>query len=65
MKTVIITVTVYTVILVSLLAITPAPPEGRYYDCSLAEFHPDFPQEVKEACRKLRIKTPTTPGLTT
>jgi hypothetical protein len=24
------------------------------YDCSLAEFHPDYPIQVKEACRKVR-----------
>lgn len=23
------------------------------YDCRLAEFHPDFPQDVREQCRKL------------
>lgn len=27
--------------------------QGRVYDCSLAEFHPDYPKEVKEECRKL------------
>jgi hypothetical protein len=26
----------------------------RVYDCSLAEFHPDYPQAVREECRKLR-----------
>jgi hypothetical protein len=29
-------------------------PQGRFYDCSLAEFHPDYPVEVKNECRKLR-----------
>ena len=29
-------------------------PEGKVYDCSLAEWHPDIPTEVKEECRKLR-----------
>jgi hypothetical protein len=24
------------------------------YDCSMAEFHPDYPIAVKEGCRKLR-----------
>jgi len=28
--------------------------EGRYYDCSIAEWHPDVPIEVKEECRKRR-----------
>ena len=32
-----------------------APNEGyRVYDCSLAEFHPDYPPAVREECRKLR-----------
>jgi hypothetical protein len=65
MKTVIITIIVYTVCLIGILSVIPAPSEGRYYDCSIAEFHPDFPKEVREECRKLRIKSPTTPGLTT
>jgi hypothetical protein len=26
------------------------------YNCSLAEISPDFPLEVKEACRKLRAE---------
>jgi hypothetical protein len=31
-------------------------PSERYrvYDCSLAEFHPDYPQAVREECRKLK-----------
>jgi hypothetical protein len=24
------------------------------YDCSLAEFHPDYPIQVREECRRLR-----------
>jgi len=28
--------------------------QGRYYDCSMAEWHPDFPVKVKEACRARR-----------
>ena len=27
---------------------------GRFYDCSLSEFHPDYPPEVKDECRKIR-----------
>ena len=38
---------------VFILSITPMP-ETKVYDCSLAEFHPDFPAEVKEQCRNLR-----------
>jgi hypothetical protein len=28
--------------------------EYRVYDCSLAEFHPDYPQAVREECRRIR-----------
>jgi len=27
------------------------------YDCSIAEFHPDVPIEVREACRKIKHVT--------
>jgi hypothetical protein len=27
-------------------------PEGRIYDCGMAEWHPDIPVEVKEECRR-------------
>lgn len=37
---------------VFILSITPMP-DTKVYDCSLAEFHPDFPPDVKEQCRKL------------
>lgn len=26
------------------------------YDCSIAEFHPDYPKEVKEKCREIRLQ---------
>jgi uncharacterized short protein YbdD (DUF466 family) len=26
----------------------------KVYDCSMSEFHPDFPKDVREECRKLR-----------
>jgi hypothetical protein len=36
------------------------PSEGyRVYDCSLAEFHPDYPTAVREECRRLRINSTT------
>ncbi len=28
-------------------------PEGKVYDCTLAEISPDYPVEVKEECRRL------------
>jgi hypothetical protein len=30
--------------------------KGRYYDCRLSEISPDFPTEVREQCRKLRLE---------
>ena len=31
-------------------------PQEQYkvYDCSLAEFHPDYPPAVREECRRIR-----------
>jgi hypothetical protein len=29
-------------------------PEYRVYDCSMAEWHPDIPLEIREECRKRR-----------
>ena len=31
-------------------------PKEKIYDCSLAEISPDYPIEVKEACRKIRAR---------
>jgi hypothetical protein len=39
----------------ALLSFIPMP-EVRIYDCNLSEFHPDYPPEVKEECRKKRIE---------
>lgn len=33
--------------------------EGKVYDCTLAEISPDFPIEVKEECRRLRVRRTT------
>jgi hypothetical protein len=29
-------------------------PEYKVYDCSIAEWHPDIPLEVKQQCRELK-----------
>jgi len=36
-----------------LIAILPFP-EQKFYDCSLSEISPDFPIEVKQACREAK-----------
>ncbi len=28
-------------------------PDGRLYDCRMADFHPDYPPKVREACREI------------
>lgn len=28
----------------------------KKYDCSISEFSPDYPVEVKEACRRMRAE---------
>ena len=38
-----------------ILYFIPAPEEGyRVIDCGMAEWHPDIPAEIKEACRNQR-----------
>ena len=59
MKIALITILVYTRVLIGVLAIIPAPDEARYYDCSMAEFNPDYPKEVREECRKIRNNSKT------
>ena len=36
-------------------------PEYKIYDCSLSEWHPDIPIDIREECRKRRSQ----PGMTT
>ena len=43
-------------VLAFLILVTVPDNDGRVYDCTLSEFHPDYPPEVKEQCRKLRTK---------
>jgi hypothetical protein len=31
-------------------------PQGRVYDCGMADWHPDIPSHVKEECRRLRYE---------
>ena len=34
-----------------LMIIVPVP-EGRVYDCGMADWHPDIPTKVRELCQK-------------
>ena len=33
-------------------------PEYRIYDCGMAEWHPDIPNEVRQECRKRKYLEP-------
>jgi len=46
---------ILTIIIISafILAYTDFGTQGKVYNCSIAEFHPDYPKEVKEECRRL------------
>jgi hypothetical protein len=41
-------------ILIAVLINADFGSQGRVYDCSIAEFSPDIPIEVKNECRRLR-----------
>lgn len=43
------------VLIVTFIAIGSTVQE-QVYDCSIAEFHPDYPKEVKEKCREIRLQ---------
>ena len=34
-----------------IIVFLPAP-NSRFYDCGMAEWHPDIPNQVRDACRK-------------
>ena len=40
--------------MIGLIVIGNSLPREQVYDCSLAEFHPDYPIQVREECRRLR-----------
>lgn len=40
--------------MVGIIVFNSDMPNRQYYDCSIAEFHPDYPPQVKEECRRLR-----------
>jgi hypothetical protein len=49
-----ITVLVVMVAALLILIFTDWGPQGRVYDCGMAEWHPDIPTEVREECRRMR-----------
>jgi hypothetical protein len=41
--------------MVGLIVVGNYLPRQKVYDCSLAEFHPDYPIQVKEECRRMKL----------
>lgn len=35
------------------VVVVAGQPKQKVYDCTVAEFHPDYPPKVKEACREI------------
>jgi len=52
MKDIIIVILAATVLSILGYIFMWSQPQGRYYDCGMAEWHPDIPTEVKEECRR-------------
>jgi hypothetical protein len=52
----IIAITAVILILLTVIFTDFSKPQGRYYDCRLAEISPDFPIDVKEECRRIRLE---------
>jgi hypothetical protein len=50
---VIISVLILVVAGLALLGFLKHAPKAKVYNCSLAEFHPDYPIAVKEQCRHI------------
>jgi hypothetical protein len=50
-----ITILVLLIVIAFLLLVLELP-SSRVYDCSLSEISPDFPIDVKNECRRLRIE---------
>ena len=50
----VVAVIFFVLLIVSMIVFSPTREEGQWYDCRLAEISPDYPLEVKEACRNIR-----------
>jgi hypothetical protein len=42
--------------IVIIILLIGSSPEGKYYDCRDAHWHPDYPIEVKQECARLRME---------
>ena len=49
-----LSIAIMVVLVGTAVQILMSAPRSRVYDCSLAEFHPDFPVAVREECRRIR-----------
>lgn len=56
MKDIIIVILAATIVSILGYFMIQNRPQGRYYDCGMAEWHPDIPQSVKEECRRRHLE---------
>ena len=43
-------------IVLSMIFLNSPKEQGRWYDCGMAEWHPDIPPEVREQCRRIQYE---------
>lgn len=51
-----VVIALLSIIIVVLMMTTFVEERTIYYNCDIAEFHPDIPIEVKKQCRALRTQ---------
>ncbi len=50
-----VVITAFIIALLIMFFVLPKQ-QGRTYDCGMAEWHPDIPNNVKEECRRIRAE---------
>ena len=49
-------VAILLLLMVFLIIVFLPAPNSRFYDCGMAEWHPDIPNEVKDECRRRALE---------
>jgi hypothetical protein len=47
---------ILSIVCIYVLLFTDFGNQGKVYDCSLAEWHPDIPLQVRAECRRLQLE---------
>lgn len=48
----------FVILIAAMIFVSPTQSEGKWYDCRLAEISPDYPKEVRDACRHIQKNQP-------